>query len=181
MEVAMKYYAIGFPQDSPYGVGVTSDGERFSFLDVPDSGRITHWEPILLNLKEGGFSDYQGSNPVCRLCSEKLKSIIENCKSAQDEIQWLPMLVRDEQGEEREYFILHFPEEPDVIDWKNSITVDRRVVVKPVFSLRKIGEHKVFNYPSGAFLGFIISEDVKKEIEKANCNGFVVSKVPLVD
>lgn len=176
----LKYYKIGFPQNSIYGLGVPENKED-EWFQVPCDGKITDWKPITLKLKDGLFSDYQGSNPVCRLCSAKLRSIIDNLKSPTDEIQWLPMFVKNEYGEEREYFILHFPVVYDVIDRNRSIIVEPDHIVKPVFSLKKLGEHKVFNYYSSNFIGFIVSEDIKKEVEKEKCTNLVFSKAPLVD
>ena len=70
---------------------------------------MKNWKPIILKLKDGSFSDYQENSAVCRLCSIKLKSIIDQHKSFQNEIQWLPVYVKSGDGETREYFILHFP------------------------------------------------------------------------
>ena len=108
-----NFYKVSFYQEFIYGVGFPEKEEDF---DVPEDGIITNWNPILLNLKDGSFSDYQANSEACRLCSSKLRSIIDRNKSPQDQIQWLPMVVKDEHGEEREYFILHFPVIYDVID-----------------------------------------------------------------
>lgn len=175
-----KYYRICYPQEFIYGVGFFEDKENRDF-DVPDDGVITNWKPITLKLKDGPFSDYQANSAACRLCSMKLKSIIEEHKSPEDEIQWLPAVVKNEKDEKREYFVLHFPNESDVIDWGKSITIDKHFVVKPVFSLSKIGSRKVFNYPSGGAIVLLVSEDIKEEIEKANCTNLSINKVPLVD
>jgi hypothetical protein len=169
-----NFYKISFFQDFIYGVGVPENKENF---DVPDEGVITDWEPIILKLEEGSFSDYQANSAACRLCSIKLKSIIEQHKSSQDEIQWLPMIVKDENGEEREYFILHFPVMYDVIDKEKSTFFGGNRLIKPVFSLKKIGEHKVFNYHSSNFFSFFISEDIKKAIEKTKCTNLNISKI----
>jgi hypothetical protein len=37
----------------------------------------------------------------------------------------------------------------------------------------------VFNYPEST-LGIVITEDIKKKLEKANCTSIVFSKAPLV-
>lgn len=180
MGIEMKYYRICYPQDFVYGVGFPEDEEDKDF-EVPDNGVVKNWKPIVFKLKDGSFSDYQANSAACRLCSIKLKSIIDQHKSFQDEIQWLPVYVKNDDGDTREYFILHFPNEPDVIDWEKSITVDKRFVVKPVFSLKKIDRRKVFNYPSGGAIVLLVSEDIRKAIEKAGCTNLSISKAPLVD
>ena len=179
MGVKMKYYIICFPQDTLYGIAFPDDKDNE--VDIPDQGKITDWKPIIFNLIDGSFSDYQANSEVCRLCSEKLRSILDTFKSQTDEIQWLPVTVRSKEGEEREYYILHFENEYDVIDWDQSITVDKHFVVKPVFSIKKIDKHKVFNYPSSQGMGLLISEDIKNEVEKAGCTNLSISKVPLVE
>lgn len=175
-----KYYRISFPQDSKYGIGIPECKENEDF-EVPNEGRVLNWKPITLVLKGGPPSDYQGSNPTYRVCSKKLKLIIEEHQSPQDEIQWLPMILIEEEGKELEYFILHFPESYDVIDKEKSIIFGGDQIVKPIFSLNKINGHEIFNYDPFNFLGFVISESVKKGIEKAGCTNLSISKVPMVD
>lgn len=173
-----KYFEVSFYQDFIYGVGVPENEGSF---DVPHDGFITNWKPIVLKLEEGSFSDYQANSAARRLCSSKLKAIIDHYKSPQDEIQWLPMVVKDEHGEEREYFILHFPVIYDVIDRENSTYFGEDQLIKPVFSLRKIGRHKVFNYDSYNFFSFFISEDIRKDIEKEKCTNLNISKIQVVE
>ena len=173
-----KHFEVSFYQEFIYGVGFPEKEEDF---DVPEDGIITNWNPILLNLKDGSFSDYQANSEACRLCSSKLRSIIDRNKSPQDQIQWLPMVVKDEHGEEREYFILHFPVIYDVIDRENSTYFGEDQLIKPVFSLRKIGRHKVFNYDSYNFFSFFISEDIRKDIEKEKCTNLNISKIQVVE
>lgn len=173
-----KFYEISFFQDCIYGVGFSENEEDF---DVPHEGFITHWQPIILHLKDGPFSDYQANSEACRLCSSKLKSIIDQYKSSVDEIQWLPMIVKDEHGEEREYFILHFPVAYDVLDKERSLFFKEDQLIKPVFSLKKIDEHEVLNYDPYNFFGFLASEDIKREIEKEKCTNLSINKVPVVE
>lgn len=175
----MGFYELCFPQDTSYGVAFPENEN--DDIDIPDEGKITDWKPIILNLMDGHFSDYQANSFACRLCSEKLKSIFDGFKSPVDEVQWLPVIVRNKEGEERKYYVLHFENEYDVINWGESITAGKNFVVKPVFSIKKIAEHQVFNYPSSESMGLIVSEKIKKEIEKANCTNLSISKVPLVD
>lgn len=173
-----KYFEVSFYQDFIYGVGFPDNEEDF---DVPHDGFITDWKPITLHLRDGPFSDYQANSEACRLCSSKLRSIIDRNKSPQDQIQWLPMIVRDSSGEEREYFILHFPDVYDVIDRENSTFFGKDQLIKPVFSLRKIGEHKVFNYDPYNFFSFFISEDIRKDIEKKKFTNLNISKTRVVE
>ena len=174
-----KYFRISFPQDSKYGV-VIPECKESEDLKIPNQGKVLNWKPITLSLKEGPPSDYQGSNPIYRLCSKKLKSIIDQYKSSVDAIQWLPMIIKEKNGTEYEYFILHFPECSDVIDKGKSIIYGEEQIVKPVFSLTKINGHEVFNYDPFNFLGLVISERIKNEVEKAGCTNLSISKVPLV-
>ena len=175
-----KYYRVSFPQDSKYGIGIPEFKKDEDF-EIPNQGKILNWKPITLLLKEGPLSDYQGGNPVYRLCSKKLKSIIDQYKSWLDDIQWLPMTVKEKNGKEYEYFILHFPECYDVIDKEKSIIYGEDQIIRPVFSLNKIDDHEVFNYDPFNFLGLVISENTKKGIEKAGCTNLSINKVPLVD
>jgi hypothetical protein len=177
-----KLFRIHMPIRAKYGVARLPGGPLS--VGLPMTGHLQNWVPIYFNLGEGGFSDYQGNSSVFKMCSLKMKTILDENKGPCDEIQWLTTYVKDEHREEREYYILHFPEEYDTIDWNKSRLHKNKPggVIAPVFSRKKIEEkHRVFNYPDSGGLAIVITEDIKKKLEKANCTGIVFSKAPLVD
>ena len=76
----------------------------------------------------------------------------------------------------------HFPKFYDTVDWDRSyLQEDGEEVIMPVFSKKKIlGKHNVFNYPQSR-LALVITDEVKKKLEKAGCTGMVYSKAALAD
>jgi hypothetical protein len=177
-----KLFTIEIPIRAKYGIA-SPPGDLSNIEDLPMIGYIENWIPLHFSLEDGGFADYQGNSPVFRMCSLKMKIILDENKGPEDEIQWLKSFVKGEHGEEREYYILHFPQFYDTVDWEKSIVHKNEPhrVIKPVFSRKKIeGKHKVFNYPEST-LGIVITEDIKKKLETAKCTCIVFSKAPLVD
>jgi len=131
MKIEMtKCYKVLFDDRGIYGVAKTPNkGPHFT---LPDSGTVEDWQTLILELVEGDFADYLPSNLGCRLCSKRLKDLLESHASSVDELQWLPVIVR-EGTEQRPYSILHFPNPPDVLNKEKSIFA-RDFVVKPVLS-----------------------------------------------
>jgi hypothetical protein len=171
------YYEILFQEETHLGVGYTVAESDLFFL--PDTGKVKNWNPIILELRDGQYPDYLASDLGCRLCSKRLKDVLAAEASASDSLQWLDVLVRT-QYEERLYFILHFPEPPDVLDKRKTIFAgDTDVVVKAVLSRDAVTGHKVFAYPKCGCLPLFISKDVKRRIRVEKCTGMDIPKVPI--
>jgi hypothetical protein len=92
-------------------------------------------------------------------------------------LQWLEVAVRT-QEEERRYYILHFPQPPDVLD-KNKTIFAGDFVVKAVLSTEAVVGHRVFGYPRCGCLRLFISEEVRTAIIEEQCIGMDISKAPL--
>src|SRR5262245_43219392 len=156
-----NYYKVLFQEEQNLGVGHSIEQSDLFFL--PDTGKVTNWKPIILELRDGDYPDYLASNLGCRLCSERLKTVLDEHASPSDSLQWLEVLV-NKQGGDRRYFILHFPEPPDVLDKKKTMFAGD-FVVKAVLSRDAIGGHRVFAYPKCGCLPLFISDEVKRHIQ----------------
>jgi hypothetical protein len=171
-----KFFQILF--DEQPGLGVAWTVEERDVFSLPDAGRVSNWQPIDLELRGGDYPDYQPSILGCRMCSSELRAILDEHAAPSDELQWLPVRVSN-GNETRPYFILHFPNPPDVLDKTKTIFADR-FVVKPVLSLDLVSDHRVFAYPECDCLPLFISEDVKRAIEGANLTGGMeIAKLPV--
>lgn len=167
-----KYYDIVNGGDETLGVAF-ADREELFFL--PDPGIVKDWEPMTLELRDGEFADFQADNLGCRLCSDRLKRILEEHASPDDDLQWLPVTVR--QGRKRRaYWILHFPNPPDIVNKKKSV-YDYGSLTDLVLLESRIGGHQVFSYPTGGQLPLLISEKVKRAIQAARCTGMEFYRV----
>lgn len=162
-----RFYKVLFREDSAYGVAYAID--NCAIIDLPYSGRVKKWKPLLLELREGEPVDYLANSLGCRLCSNRLRQILEANASEEDELQWLPVIVKH-KFDTHQYSILHFPNPPCVINESASILVDD-FVVKPVLLRSAITVHAVFSYPNAGELPLFISDIVKDAIEAVGCSG----------
>jgi hypothetical protein len=142
------------------------------------AGYIGDWKPLYFTLGEGTVEDYSGNNYAFRLCSERLRDILEGRRAAIDKVQWLAAPVTDTQGRVLPYSILHFTETPEVIDRTKSMLAGP-VIVKPCLNHRLVGAHRVFSLPEDT-VTLIISDEVKQAIEDAGCTGMGFSRIPIV-
>ena len=168
------YYRFLFDDSRDFGVAFApSTGRVFT---LPTVGAVVNWQPIVMELRKGVFTDYLANNIRCRLCSERLKRILTENASSSDILQWLPVEVNN--GEEcRRYFILHFPSPPDVVDKIASIIVDD-FVVKPVLSKSAATGHRVFAYPDGGELKLFVDQRVMSAIVGNGCSGMQLTEAP---
>jgi hypothetical protein len=170
-----NYYKVLFQEEESLGIGHTVESRDLFFL--PDTGTVDGWQPLVLELREGDYPDYLACNLGCRLCSERLKDILQSRASPSDVLEWLEVVVR-KQGQERRYFILHFPQAPDVLDKKKTIFAGD-FVVKAVLSKDAVAGHQVFAYPKCGCLPLFISEEVSRAIDEEQCTGMEFSKLPV--
>jgi hypothetical protein len=166
------YYQVLFDEKAVYGVAETVS--KVGLFTLPYGGVVEDWQPLVLALREGEFSDYLSSNLGCRLCSDRLKGILQKCASPDDKLQWLAVEVH-RGAEQRDYWILHFPVPPDVLNKGKSILAGD-FVVKPVLSEGAIGQHQVFAYPKAGEMKLFVAEPVKRAIEAAGCTGMELSR-----
>ena len=136
-------------------------------------GWVENWEPLEHQIS-GGFSDYLTQADGFRLCSEKLREVLENVKREEDALQWLEApVVRG--PDERQYWILHFPVRPDVLA-ASSVLHDNpeaglTIVVRAVIDSNKAASHAVMPSPGRHVMTFTVSESAKRAIESAGCVG----------
>jgi hypothetical protein len=172
-----NYYQILF--DDQEGLGVARTLVKGELFFLPDVGEVRNWNEPILELQNGDYPDYLASNLGCRMCSVCLKDILARYASPADRLQWLPVSVC-KQGEERPYFILHFPAPPDVLDKDRTLYAGdhKEMVVKPVLYAAHAEPHSVFSYPRGGELTLLISTAVKRAIEAEGCTrGMEIAKV----
>jgi hypothetical protein len=163
--VAVKYYRVHLSDDESLGVAKSRSPGLFM---LQAEGEVVGWEPVALDLVEGDFSDYLASNLGVRLCSERMKEVLQRFAGPRDVLQWLP--VRVFKGEdERQFFILHLPILDDVLGSKTLFHED--VVIKPVLSLRRALGHAVFSYRGSEGVSLFIDERVRKALSEAGCSG----------
>lgn len=150
---------------------------------IPDRGEITFWTPLEFVVKPGEWggplADFVNSNLPVRLCSKRLKDLLESLRSEADNVQWLPVYVTDVEGKRVEHYILHFPEPPDVLNLDPGETIydaESGVLIRPCLSRSKVENHRLFNIP-GLEIATVVDETVKRALEGAGMQGMEFSSI----
>lgn len=178
----MRFYQMLYSEDrdyEQYGVAYASpDVGRFL---LPLSGtEVESWTPLSFDLREGAFADYLANNLGARLCSQRLRETIERNLSPNDHVQWLEVYVRDGGGNCKGYFVLHFPQNRPVVNEEKSLLVGD-MVIKPVFKLDIVKEHRVFTLPGAGGPTLYVSGSMKEAIEERRLSGMAFSIVSAAD
>jgi hypothetical protein len=142
-------------------------------------GRIEDWVQREYRLTGGGFSDYQAEVRGLKLCSQKLKEILEAAQREKDEVQWLPARVNGQGGESRPYWVLHFPYSGDeFLDVDRSRYGPLDEVVRGVLNLRKAQGRHVLPSPDGSLVSFVVSSKARDMIISEKCEGLDFEPYP---
>jgi hypothetical protein len=115
--------------------------------------------------------DWAPSNLLPRLCSEKLRRVLEGF----GRVVWLPVNVETPKGQVQ-YFILHFKEFGDVIDPDKSLYAGGRLF-KPHLAASKVGQRRIFAIQPLSPTA-VVSEDVREAITEARCTGIEFERCP---
>lgn len=174
--VMSSFYQMTFCEEEKYqSFGVAYAHPDVDLFLLPKSGvRIDYWESIKLELRCGGYADYLSSDLGGRLCSEKLKDLIDQNISDNDDIQWLDVNVIDDQ-KCKKYYFLHFPKNIPVINKDRTIFAGN-MVVKVVLDTQLVSHLSIFTLPDEVGRTLFVSEKLKKIISKNNITGVSFSK-----
>jgi hypothetical protein len=143
-------------------------------------GRIEEW-PDRTYRVEGKLADLQPEIHALRLCSAPLREILDAHKSPEDVLQWLPVRVQTASGDVQPYWILHFPEFPDVVDPVRStyqVMNGQRFYNAVALDGRKAGRHAVMASPQRFPTVFVVSEPVRKSLLDARLTGLDFDEIP---
>ena len=111
-----------------------------------DGEPVQHWEPIEYILENGLFGDYPREQARYRLCSNRLKLLIDDHKSELDPLEWLPAWVENEHHERRRYWVLNILKHPatelpglEELDWATLREYVREGALDPFHVLPRPG------------------------------------------
>jgi hypothetical protein len=100
-----------------------------------------------------------------------MRDVLERLGSDADKVQWLPSYVTDLTGQRTEYFVLHFPETPDILDLDPGETIcDEGILIRPCISLKKAERHRYFSI-RGLEVATVVHQSVKQALEEARVQG----------
>jgi hypothetical protein len=140
-------------------------------------GKVLEWETLGFVLDSGIVADYLANTYAFRLCSQRLRDVIDSHRGDGDMVQWLPAVAVNRVGAELPYWVLHFPEVPDVIHKTKSV-FSGSVMVKACLDAAVVAGHRVFTLSHyGVYL--VVADQVKDAIRQAGFSGLEFSKVPM--
>ena len=143
---------------------------------LAEPGRVEDWPGLPLSL-EGAALDYLPNNVGVRLCSTRLRDVVEAVRDRDDSMQWLSVSVTDPDGTVLPYWALHFVRHPEVLHEERTIRARGDFVVKPVVDSTRAARHQLFAFP-GATTRMIVSQRARDAIVDAGCTGVVFEPAP---
>lgn len=125
--------------------------------------------------------DYMPNSLAWPLMSQRLKTIIVDCLTGEEKIDWISAIVKG-NNEQRTYYIPRFTEMLDVLDNSKTMFIEGTDdIVRPWFSFEKVKMYSMFHLPSKFDLwkitpGIYVSEVLKKSIEEKRMTGLKFEK-----
>jgi len=142
-----------------------------------EEGEVTDWKVLNFVLDEGVQVDYLANSFAFRLCSQKLRDVIDGNSAKEDVVQWLPAVVTGVDGVEMVHWVLHFPDPPEVLNVSKTLMAGP-VIVKACLDAALVAGHQVFGFPNES-VRLIVAGDVRRAIERTGCTGMAFSRVPM--
>lgn len=130
---------------------------------------IEDWQDPVLEVVGEALDDYLANDIGVRLCSPRLRELIDDIASENDAIHWLDARVVFERSE-FPFFVLHFLSFPDVLDPIKTLRARGGFVVRPVVSRARLQGHKVFSF-AGGVTRLIVDSDIRNAVEYSRCTG----------
>jgi hypothetical protein len=123
-------------------------------------------ESLPLQLDEGEPVDYQPNRLIWRLCSQRLRRILDEHKAPADELRWIPVPL-SAGGRTLPYFRLESTPLPQLLH--ASPTMADEMIVKPVLDLDRAAPHHVFLLDEDG--NAIVTQPIRDAIAAAGCRG----------
>lgn len=174
------YYVIQWA-DRPGVLGLArplnerSEADRKSERRLRQPGVVEDWVDEEYELTgPGGFGDYQPEVRGFRLLSDRFRRCLDEVRTDADDVQWLPAWVRDQGGERRRYWLLHFPEPWQSVAKAGSVSNDVGAPGNGALDLEKVRERHVMPTPTGSYVRCVISQKALDAMKKAGIEGVEV-------
>jgi hypothetical protein len=169
-------YSMSFPEEeedyAPFGVAYLNSSR--SNPSLPENGKQPgKWKALQMNLRDGNFADYLANELGGRLCSQRLKDVVEANKSPDDSIAWLAAYVVS-ATERRPYWFLRFPKNLNILDREKTKFVGS-LIIKPAFNKACMQKHNVFGLPAEKSNRIYVSSSMKAAIELEDLTGLSFS------
>lgn len=131
-----------------------------------------------------------------RVVSPRVRTVFDGHLGPADELQWLPAVVADRDGDEHPYWVPHFPVHDDVLDLEHTTWGPSGLPVRYVYSASKLEGHAVTVYSVRARtvqvrdrtitlpsetppLIYVISAEVAEALRAADITGARITPAPV--
>lgn len=168
------WFVVPLDEDRRGNVGLARPVERDRGRDrmrreqMVDGLVIEDWAEEELTLEDGGFGDYPRELRGFRLCSDRLRHVLDEQAGKQDRLQWLGVYVADRGGERRRYWILNLPrpaaaEIPGLeeFDWQG---------LRERAADGSLDDFSVLPGPGFGVISFLVPERVRHAILESGCD-----------
>jgi hypothetical protein len=174
--MALKQFFFVHGENSA-NTGVVVPYDKSVMPVLPKDGLITQWTIPDMRLTRGQFTDYLGSEtPGWRICSTKMRDILDQFRVDDDSIQWLEVYVADHKGEKRSYFVLRIGRGQVLLKPEKTKFADDGSVIRPFLDSAKLSDKFIIRLPEDRSR-WMISEEVKFALQQGQCTGVVFSPV----
>src|SRR5262249_15934717 len=123
------------------------------------AGEVLDWKTLHFHVEKGEVTDYLANSLAFRLCSAKLRDLIDANRSPTDDTQWLASELTLPNGTHVPYAVLHFPTVSDVLHESRSV-VSGSMLVKPVLDAAKVSGHTVIGLPHDS-VALIVADSIR--------------------
>ena len=173
-----QYWQVGHDEEGRHGIAEGGDLLAVSLaLALENQGWLGDWEPLRIELTEGDPVDYLETDLPLRLCSMRMRGLIDVFRAIGDRWQWLPVTVF--RGKETwDYQALHLLRAPNWLDAGHSHYRDGELV-KPVVSRELAGDRRIL-VPRGDLHGWFIDDELCEELDEARISGIAFYEIETV-
>lgn len=136
-------------------------------------------------LKEGlevrgtALTDYLANDVGGRLCSARMRSVLEGVKGERDSLTFLEVPVKTTSGVQPFYFLRFLRPDGTVLNKERSIMAGE-AIVKPVLSKANITGREVFTIPGDEDVIWFVSQTAKDALIASGCTGIEFGKAPIL-
>ena len=159
-----KFYCLLFKDEKKYGIPMSPQG--FDTLFGKEVKPVIIPDGCTFTIFDGEFAPFHNSNTRAHFVNEELKNLIKDFLPQNYPLEFLPIIIHNNQWGDKQYYLLHFTTIFDVIDMEHSkIIPTTGDIAVPVICYEKAKDLDFFN--SVAYLdSFIVSDKLRKEMKK---------------
>jgi hypothetical protein len=178
MRGANHYWLVGNDDEGRHGIAEGGEVLAASLaVRLGPQSWLTDWEAPRVELTEGEPVDYLETDLPLRLCSMRLRGLIDVYRAFSDRWQWLPVTVF--RGPETwDYMALHVLQSPNWLDPGHSRYVDGELVKVAVS--REFADNRRVLAPRQDLRTWLVDDELCEEIEEARTSGMAFFEVETI-